>query len=73
MKLLLLLCIACALLAAVNGEANDRPIIGILTQPSSSSLSQFGDNYIAASYVKYVESAGARVVPIQYVHRRSCR
>lgn len=31
---------------------NDRPIIGILTQPSSASMKRFGDNYIAASYVK---------------------
>lgn len=25
-----------------------------------------GSSYIAASYVKYVESAGARVLPIRY-------
>jgi gamma-glutamyl hydrolase len=43
---------------------NTRPIIGIVTQPADSPLSQFGNSYIAASYVKYIESAGARVVPI---------
>ena len=44
---------------------NMRPIIGILTQPSPSELMQFGNSYIPASYVKYVESGGARVVPVQ--------
>jgi len=43
---------------------NDRPIVGVLTQPTDGNLTEFGDSYIAASYVKYVESAGARVVPI---------
>ena len=42
-------------------EKTDRPVIGILSQ-------QYQDNslevYIAASYVKFLESAGARVVPI---------
>lgn len=39
-----------------------RSVIGILAQPT-------GDNkasYIAASYVKYIESSGGRVVPIDY-------
>lgn len=47
---------------------NERPIIGILSQEirgkamlSSSSGYQ---SYIAASYVKFVEGGGARVVPI---------
>ena len=26
----------------------------------------FGPTYIAASYIKYIESAGGRVVPIKY-------
>ncbi|XP_041045515.1 gamma-glutamyl hydrolase [Carcharodon carcharias] len=43
---------------------NQRPIIGILAQKASSNLAKFGSSYIAASYVKYIESAGARVVPI---------
>lgn len=29
-----------------------------------------GSSYIAASYVKHLESAGARVVPIQYVKHK---
>jgi len=40
--------------------ATERPVIGILSQPG------YGGHYIAASYVKYIESAGARVVPIFY-------
>jgi len=40
---------------------NNHPIIGILTQPYAGSSSAC---YIAASYVKFIESAGARVVPI---------
>jgi gamma-glutamyl hydrolase len=49
-------------------ELNDRPIIGLFTQPTSSKEGNCGGNclYVAASYVKYLESAGARVVPINY-------
>ncbi|XP_071796479.1 gamma-glutamyl hydrolase-like [Asterias amurensis] len=43
---------------------NNRPIIGVLSQTTSGHFTQFGRAYIAASYVKYLESAGARVVPI---------
>ena len=47
---------------------NDRPIIGILSQELGSSLEEvYGDNYtsyIGAAYIKYIESAGARAVPI---------
>ncbi|XP_072392951.1 gamma-glutamyl hydrolase-like [Diabrotica undecimpunctata] len=39
----------------------ETPIIGILTQPSDY---YDYDTFIAASYVKFVESAGARVIPI---------
>ncbi|XP_015590768.2 chitobiosyldiphosphodolichol beta-mannosyltransferase [Cephus cinctus] len=52
----------------VNANLNDRPIIGVLTQEISYHLNQkYPDSYtsyIAASYVKFVEGAGARVVPI---------
>jgi gamma-glutamyl hydrolase len=41
-----------------------RPILGVLTQPTDGSMTQFGQSYIAASYVKFLESAGARVVPV---------
>lgn len=47
---------------------NDRPIIGVLTQKISYRLNiEYPDKYetyIAASYVKFLEGAGARVVPI---------
>jgi gamma-glutamyl hydrolase len=47
---------------------NDEPIIGVLSQEISYYLEgkypgQFS-SYIAASYVKFVEGGGARVVPI---------
>lgn len=46
---------------------NLRPIIGIVAYPvDDSSEQQYGKYYIAASYVKYIESAGGRVVPIMY-------
>lgn len=43
---------------------NERPIIGLLTQPGEPA--PVGQSYVAASYVKWLESAGARVVPILY-------
>lgn len=47
---------------------NDRPIIGVLTQEISWHLDGkwpgVFKSYIAASYVKFVEGGGARVVPI---------
>jgi gamma-glutamyl hydrolase len=47
---------------------NNRPIIGILTQPSKV---RQGYAYLVASYVKYLESSGARVVPIPFDAPRS--
>jgi hypothetical protein len=57
------------LLNLFSDELNFRPIIGILAQELSSSLQNAfqGQNftsYIGAAYVKYIESAGARVVPV---------
>lgn len=47
---------------------NDWPIIGIFAQPSTSTEGNCNGNcqYIAASYVKYIEASGARVVPINF-------
>ena len=49
-------------------DLNYRPIVGILTQELSHLLEPwFGNNYtsyISAAYVKYIEQAGARVVPV---------
>ncbi|KAJ8037365.1 Gamma-glutamyl hydrolase [Holothuria leucospilota] len=47
-----------------DGKLNDRPIIGVLSQESVKELMEFGPTYIPASYVKFIESGGARVVPI---------
>ncbi|EDO44920.1 predicted protein [Nematostella vectensis] len=45
----------------------NRPIIGVLSQDSSGfkNLGKHGKSYIASSYIKYLEAAGARVVPIR--------
>jgi gamma-glutamyl hydrolase len=51
---------------AAAATMNDRPVIGILSQPVEPIVERFGTSYIAASYVKYLESGGARVVPIPF-------
>mmetsp|Transcript_4434 Transcript_4434/g.15772 ORF Transcript_4434/g.15772 Transcript_4434/m.15772 type:complete len:353 (-) Transcript_4434:75-1133(-) len=40
---------------------NPRPIVGIVSQPLGEESNQ---SYIAASYVKWIESSGARVAPL---------
>uniref|UniRef100_A0A8C6WNB4 folate gamma-glutamyl hydrolase n=1 Tax=Neogobius melanostomus TaxID=47308 RepID=A0A8C6WNB4_9GOBI len=60
----LLLCFALLTLSNLSfATRNDRPIIGVLAQevfkPQPDATS-----YIAASYVKFLESAGARVIPV---------
>lgn len=52
---------------------NDSPVIGILTQEMYwwSNLQRFAplkQSYIAASYVKSIESSGGRVIPV-YTNR----
>jgi len=53
-----------------QGDVNNRPIIGILSQTIHSELAGMlpeGNNYttyIASSYIKWVEAAGARAVPV---------
>lgn len=46
-----------------NGDdiVNQRPVIGIIDQPRHDNAT-----YIMAAYVKFLEQAGARVVPIHY-------
>jgi len=53
------------LLSASNAQQNLRPVIGIMTQPIGAK-SPYGSSYLAASYVKYLEGAGAQVVPVRY-------
>ncbi|XP_063155401.1 gamma-glutamyl hydrolase [Candoia aspera] len=56
----------CSAVSFVLRSENERPIIGILAQETDfKSFQKFGSSYIAASYVKFIESAGARVVPIR--------
>ncbi|XP_019716078.1 gamma-glutamyl hydrolase [Hippocampus comes] len=52
--------------AAADSLPNQRPVVGVLAQeilPEDPFAA--GSSYIAACYVKYLESAGARVVPIR--------
>ena len=52
---------------AAGRQLNLRPIVGILTQPTRrEGIEQQARSYIEASFVKFVEQAGARAVPIHY-------
>lgn len=71
--LLLLLCVCIQGVTVISQPStfesqNDRPIIGILSQEVGSyyHLERDGkfESYIAASYVKFIEGGGGRVVPI---------
>ncbi|KAG7488488.1 hypothetical protein MATL_G00035360 [Megalops atlanticus] len=50
--------------AVLRRERNDAPIIGVLAQELPKPQA-FATSYVAASYVKFLESAGARVVPVK--------
>lgn len=55
------------LLIGFTFAINNRPVIGILTIPSSfTSRPPENYSYFPASYAKFVESVGARVIPIPY-------
>ena len=47
-----------------DSSYNERPIIGIVTQPTSSYSGY--TSFMMAAYVKFIEMAGARVMPIMY-------
>jgi len=50
----------------VNRESSARrPIIGVVAQKTFGRRASHGSSYFAASYVKYLEAAGARVVPVR--------
>lgn len=56
-----------AILIGIVSAENLRPIVGIMTEPLDPEMKQWGGkSFIAASYVKYIESAGARVVPVPF-------
>ncbi|XP_037362006.1 gamma-glutamyl hydrolase [Talpa occidentalis] len=63
----LVLCWAANLrLCAHHSPIGKKPIIGVLMQKCRNKyMRNIGKYYIAASYVKYLESAGARVVPVR--------
>lgn len=64
-SLLLMLASFTVLSIVAEPTTGTYPVIGVVTQPNE--VGWPGNRpYIAASYVKYVESAGARVVPIQF-------
>ncbi|XP_059900471.1 gamma-glutamyl hydrolase-like isoform X1 [Gadus macrocephalus] len=60
----LLFCVTVGSVSGLSFKRNDAPVIGILSQESYSPPPNV-TSYIAASYVKYLESAGARVVPVR--------
>ncbi len=69
MSSLFLICgLALVIFSHAQTALNNSPIIGIFTQPSTSTSGNCNGNclYLAASYVKNIESAGGRVVPINY-------
>ena len=59
---------ACA--APADPAVYDRPVIGIVTHPGDGAAGRISNatstSYIAASYVKFVEAGGARVIPLIY-------
>ncbi|XP_017322561.1 gamma-glutamyl hydrolase [Ictalurus punctatus] len=66
--LLPVLAVSCASAARLprRETLNDRPLIGILAQEvTDSELRPYGATYIPSSYVKYIESGGAQVIPIR--------
>ncbi|XP_063062669.1 gamma-glutamyl hydrolase-like [Engraulis encrasicolus] len=65
---LIALCAIPAVLPLHEKRRNDRPIIGVLAQEMKTP-EPYGSSYIAASYVKTLEAAGARVVPVRVVNR----
>jgi len=73
--LLLSIFLVAAPITTTTARRNDNPVIGIVAQDLKHPQPGRGPSYIAASYVKWLESAGARVVPImvnqtkeQYTH-----
>ena len=58
--------LASATAALRSGDATDRPIIGILSLPNTERPDRKEKSYFPASYVKFLEMGGARVVPLVY-------
>lgn len=70
----MMFCTALAQLASLHslvlaGAAEARsfsPVIGVLSQPPAYGNHDRGTSHILASYVKWLEAVGARVVPIEF-------
>jgi hypothetical protein len=54
------------LAAACAAQRNPRPVIGILSMPNTAYAKSHGYSQFPASYTKFLEAGGARVVPIPY-------
>jgi gamma-glutamyl hydrolase len=71
LKLCVLVTLAVAAFATIEHhevQKEDRPVIGILTLPTKYEdfpISANYTTYIAASYVKWAEGGGARVIPLK--------
>ena len=50
----------------INVIFNNVCFEGVLTQETDRNVTTFGIQYVAATYVKFIESAGGRMVPILY-------
>jgi len=57
-------------LCVLPGTLSYIPVIGIAAEPTAGNdkpaLKKLGTSLLAASYVKWIEAAGARVVPLQF-------
>lgn len=62
-KLALLLSLLLIVSSEASSVVNNRPVVGIVAEDYYGTVSG-KTTYIAASYVKWVEAAGARVLPI---------
>ncbi len=61
----MLFLVACAIAIVHVTSVNLRPIVGVMAQPSKD-VPEGKTSYVAASYVKFVEGSGARVVPVRF-------
>ena len=67
-RLLLVILVLCSLINTLQSAVltlNNRPILGVVAQSTEGTpVEDLGKAYIDAAYVKYLQSSGARVVPI---------
>lgn len=67
--IILVILVSCSVINTLQSAVpalNNRPILGIVAQSTEGTpVVNLGKAYIDAAYVKYLESSGARVVPIK--------